>query len=161
MQFMWLIMQIIYPHKGRRQCNLLDRFWFLPSLLVINLAQVSVPDFSFLGSLSYSDTNLIVTVSAMTHIWPHFFNCGSPFFFPPFSLGPTKSISLTRVENKSFLFCHNRYAAQNKLPMHHSLPVCISLGSGGPISKSKSTNQFCMTIQGQPLDTMGFYQLCW
>lgn len=61
---------------------MLDRFWFLPPLLVINLAQVSVPDFSFLGSLSYSDTNLIVTVSAMIRIWPHFFNCGSPLFFP-------------------------------------------------------------------------------
>lgn len=70
---------------------------------------------------------------------------------PTFSLVPMKSISLTRVETKSFIFCHNRYAAQNKLPMHHSLPECISLGSGGPISKSKSTNQFCMTIQGHPL----------
>lgn len=148
---MWPIMQLIYPHKRRRQCNLLDRFWFLPSLEVINLAQVSVPDFSFLGSLSYSDANLTVTVSETTHIWPHFFNCGSPGFFSPFSLVPTESISLTRVENKSFIFCHNRYAAQNKLPMHHSLPVCISPGSGGPISNSKSTNQFCMTIQGQPL----------
>lgn len=73
------------------------------------------------------------------------------FFFFPFSLVPMESISLTRVENKSLIFCHNRYAAQNKLPMHHSLPVCISLGSGVPISTSKSTNQFCITIQGQPL----------
>lgn len=146
MQFMWPIMLLIYPHKRRRQCNLLDSFWFLPSLGVINLAQVSVPDFSFLGSLSYLDTNLIVTVSEMTHIWPHFFNCGSPFI-SPFSLVPMESIILTRVE-KSFIFCHNRYAAQNKLPMHHSLPVCISLGPGGPISKSKGTNQFC---KGQPL----------
>lgn len=89
MQFMWPVMQLIYPHKEGRQCNLLDRSWFWPSLGVINLAQVYVPDFSFLGSLSYSDINLIVTVSEMTHIWPRFFNCGSPFSPTPHVLsGP-------------------------------------------------------------------------
>lgn len=96
----------------------------------------------------------------MTHIWPIFFLIVVLLFFPPFSLVPTESISLTRVEKKSFIFCHNRYVAQNKLPVHSSLPVCTSLGSGRPISKTRSTNQFCMTIQGQPLLTPDIFTNC-
>jgi len=81
------------------------------------------------------------------------------FFFFPLS-GAHEKCQSDKSREQDIYLPSQRYAAQGKLPVHHSLPACISLGSGRPVSNGKSTNQFFMTVQSRPLCWHQPF-LCW